>query len=370
MTVHKDHLKIILAFTLSSLLFLGYYFFTKETKLDIVYKNWDGPSYVLVAMSLYNPELAYQNNFIHSADIHPDSNWLPAHFPLYPLLIRLLTLSDVLGIGYFPAMLLVSLSFTLATYLAFFALIKALHITKHPLLLTLSLIFLSPRWFILSHTGSSESMFLFFLIMFLLFLFKKQHFSAAVFLALAQLTRPHAVFFVLGVGIIALVELVRSRDLKQIIHAYSPYLLAPLAVLAVFGFYKLQTGNFWAFFDAISLTNNLQAIPFKTFSFPSANIETFWQEVNAYDYVLYLSACFLMFRRRLWQYGVLSLAYFIPLIFLAHSDISRYTVPLLPFAFIAYSEIIEKREFNLAVLLMSPAVMLYAINFMDHNHGI
>ena len=61
---------------------------------------------------------------------------------------------------------------------------------------------------------------------------------------------------------------------------------------------------------------------------------------------------------------------FYPLIFLAHSDISRYAVPLLPFAFIAFSEIIERREFNLAVLLMSPAVMLYAINFMDHNHGI
>ena len=146
--------------------------------------------------------------------------------------------------------------------------------------------------------------------------------------------------------------------------------MVPVAVLSVFSFYYFQTGNFWAFFDAISLTKNLQAIPFKTFNFPSANIETFWQEVNAYDYVLYLAACLMMFRKQYWRYGVLGLTYFIPLIFLAHSDISRYAVPLLPFAFIAFSEIIERREFNLAVLLMSPAVMLYAINFMDHNHGI
>lgn len=370
MIVHKDHLKIILAFALSSLLFLGYYFFTKETKLDIVYKNWDGPSYVLAAISLYNPQVAYDNNFIGSSDIHPDWTWLPAHFPLYPLSIRLVTLITLEGIGYFPAMLLVSLGFTLATYLAFYELVKALSITKRPLYLTLPLIFLSPRWFILSHTGSSESMFLFFLIMFLLLLFQKRHLRAAIFLSLAQLTRPHAIFFVLGIGIIALVELAREHDWKKVLHTYYPYLMVPVAVLSVFSFYYFQTGNFWAFFDAISLTNNLQLIPFKTFSFPSANIETFWQEVNAYDYVIYLGACLMMFRKVYWQYSVLGLVYFVPLIFLAHSDISRYAVPLLPFAFIAFSEIIERREFNLAVLLMSPAVMLYAINFMDHNHGI
>ena len=192
---------------------------------------------------------------------------------------------------------------------------------------------------------------------------------AALFIGLAQLTRPHAAFFGIAMAIIALVELLRTHDLKLIVKTYYPYLSMPLAILAVFSFYKLQTGNFWAFFEAISLTKNLQSIPFKTFSFPSANIETFWQEVNAYDYVLYLGASLLMFKKRFWQFGVIALTFFTPLIFLKHSDISRYAIPLLPFAFIAYSEIIEKKEFTWATILMSPAVMLYAINFMDHNHG-
>lgn len=362
----KDWLYLIVAFILSCTIFFGYYFITKDSGLDIVYKNWDGPSYILAAISMYNPRIAFENNFINSGDIRQDWTWLPAHFPLYPILIKGVSL---LGIGYFQAMLLISVGFTLFSYLALYELLKFLKVSKYPLFLTLPFIFLSPRWFTVSHVGGTESMFLFFVIMFLLYVSKKKHGLAALFIGLAQLTRPQAAFFGIAMAIIALVDLVRTRDLKLTIKTYYPYLSLPLAIVAVFSFYKLQTGNFWAFFEAISLTKNLQSIPFKTFSFPSNNIETFWQEVNAYDYVLYLGASLLMFKKKLWQFGIIALTFFIPLIFLQHSDISRYAIPLLPFAFIAYSEIIEKKEFTWATLLMSPAVMLYAINFMDHNHG-
>lgn len=360
----KDWLYIILAFIVSTSIFFGYYLMTKETGLNIVFKNWDGPSYVLAAMSLYDPSIAYENNFIHSTSITPTFSFLPSHFPLYPLAIRALSF-----IGYFKSMMVISVSFTLLSYLAFYELIKTIKITKYPLLMTLPLIFLSPRWFIASHVGGTESMFLFFVLLFLNFLYKKDHFRAALFISIAQLIRPQAAFFGLGLAIIALIELWKTRDLKRIVATYYPYLGIPLAVLLVFTFFYFQTGNFFAFFPAIAVFKNFQPIPFSTFTFPARSIETFWQEVNAYDYVIYLSACLLMFRKKFWQYGVISLSYFIPLIFLQHSDISRYAIPLLPFAFIAYSEIIEKKEFTWATLLMSPAILMYAINFMDHNHG-
>lgn len=359
----RDWIYLIVAFFASTCIFLGYYYFTKFTQLDIVYKNWDGPSYVLAAMSLYDPSVAYQNNFIHSGDIHPDWTWLPAHFPLVPLLIRAFSF-----IGYFPAMLVVSLIFTLGVYLAFYELVSALKITRHPLALTFPLIFLPPRWFIASHTGGSETAFLFFVLLFLLFFHRREHGKAALFVSLAQLARPQGVFLGLGLLIIALADWFKSRDLRDL-RPYLPYLALPLTILGVFGFYYLRTGNFFAFFESIKLTHNLQLIPFRTFNFPSPNIETFWQEVNAYDYVIYFTACLMMFRKHLWRFGVISLVYFVPLIFLQHSDISRYAIPLIPFAFIAFSQLIEKREFTLATFLMSPAVMLYAINFMDHNHG-
>lgn len=364
LTKKRDWLYLLLAFFLTSAVFYGYYFITKFTKLDIVYKNWDGPDYVLTAMSLYKPSIAYQNNFIQSVDIHPDWTWLPAHFPLYPLLIR--TFSFV---GYFPAMLGITLIFTFLTYLAFYELVVSLKISRHPLLLTLPLIFLSPRWFIVSHTGSSEPIFLFFLLLFLRYFSKKKHIIAAIFVALATAARPQGALLGLGLAIVALIELSRSHNLKKVVKTYYPYLSIPLTIFAVFCFYRLQTGNFWAFFESIAMFKNFQSLPFQTFTFPNINLETFWQEVNALDYVVFLSACLLMFRKKLWCFGVISLVYFIPLIFLRHSDISRYAIPLLPFVFIAYSEIIEKKEFTLATLLMSPAIIMYAINFMDHNHG-
>ncbi|RLA71852.1 MAG: hypothetical protein DRG30_08030 [Epsilonproteobacteria bacterium] len=359
-----DWSKLILAFLVSTTIFLGYYLITKHTKLDIVYKNWDGPGYVLVAKSLYDPAVAYENNFFNSGDITPEWSWLPAHFPLYPLLIRAFSF-----LGYFQAMLLISLGFTLAAYLALYELIKSLKITKHPFLVTFPFIFLSPRWFIVSHVGNSESAFVFFIILFLLYLHKKDHKKSAIFLALAQVTRPHAIFFALGLAIIALIDFIKSNNRIQVVKTYLPYLLIPASILVVFTFYYFQTGNFWAFFEAISLTKNLQTIPFATFTFPSANIETFWQEINAADYVIYLAAALTMFRKKFWQFGIISLTFFIPLIFLHHTDISRYAIPMLPFAFIAFSEMLEKKELTLATLLMSPAIYMYAINFMDHNHG-
>jgi len=364
MQIKKDWIWIILAFIITSSIFFGYYLLSKATKLEIVYKNWDGPSYVLAAMSMYKPNIAYANNFIHSGDITPNWTWLPAHFPLYTLAIKVFSF-----MGYFQSMLFVSVIFTLFSYLALYELLNHLKVSKYPLLLTLPFIFISPRWFTVSHIGSSESMFVFFVIMFLLFFSKSNHKIAAIFIALAQATRPQGVFFGLGLAIVAFIELLKSKDIVKTFSTYWYYLSVPLTLLLVFTFFKIQTGDFFAFFSAISLTKNLQSLPFQTFTFPSPNVETFWQEVNAYDYVLFLGACLFMFKKNFWKYGILSLAYFFPLIFIHHGDISRYAIPLLPFAFIAYSEIIEKKEFTWATILMSPAVMMYAINFMDHNHG-
>lgn len=362
--IRKDWLYLLAASFVTCAVFYGYYFVTKATDLDIVYKNWDGPGYVLAAMSMYDPEVASENNFFASADIRPDWTWLPAHFPLVPILIRTLSI-----IGYFPAMLLIGLVFTTLSYIALYELLRSLKVTRSPLWLTLPFIFLSPRWFVVSHVGSTESAFMFFMLMFLIFFHRKEHTQGAFFAALAQLTRPHGIFLFMGISAVALWEMYRKHEYTRTVRTYLPYLVMPACVLLVFIFYKVQTGNFFAFFEAIALTSNLRNLPFLTFTYPNTNLETFWQEVNALDYVIYLAAALSMFRKKLWQFGVIALVYFIPLIFIQHTDISRYAIPLLPFAFIGFSEVIEKKEFTLASLFMAPAVIMYAINFMDHNHG-
>lgn len=358
----KDLIIITLVFALISSIF---FLFAKTTRggMDSVFKAWDGPSYVIAAQSLYVPETAVRYNSIQSPEIRPDFTFLPAHFPLYPLLIRSFSF-----VGYYQSMLVLSLVFSLAFLVAFYFLAKQLHLA-HPLLLTLPMILLPPRWFIVSHTGSSEPLFFFLLVGSLLFYFRRAPWISAIFAALAMLARPQGALFGLAYLFIASIDLYRSRDLGFIFRRYSPYLLIPLALLGVFYFYFRQTGDFWAFFSAISIFHHFKLSLFPTFNYGALNIETFWQEGSVLYYFLYLTAIIQLFRKTTWPLGVLGCIFYLPLIFLQHEDISRYALPLMPLAFIAFSKVIATRSFNLAALLSAPAIFLYATNFILYNRA-
>ena len=145
--------------------------------------------------------------------------------------------------------------------------------------------------------------------------------------------------------------------------------MMPLAVLAVFTLYYFQTGDFFAYFSALALFKHFQFSPFAVFSFPNYNVETYWQEINAVMFVLSFSAIMMVMKRRVWWLGVISLVFFVPMVFMRHSDISRYMIPLLPVMFVAYQPLLERKSFIAGVFLMAPAIMRYAINFLHFNHA-
>lgn len=356
----KDILIITILFTIVS---SAFYVFTRFTDggTDNVYLAWDGPSYVIAAKSLYVPAIAVSNNFIHSVDIRPDFTYLPAHFPLYPFLIRTFSF-----IGYYKAMIVISLTFTLATLIAFYNFAKDLKIA-HPLLLTLPMILLPPRWFIISHTGSSEPIFLFFVIISLLYYFRRSPWVSAVAASLAIMARPQGSLLGLTYMVIAIIELIKTHDIKIVLRRYAPYLLIPMTLLGIFWFYKIQTGDFWAFFSSISIFHHFNFSLFPTFSYRGPNIETFWQEANAIYYIGYLAALIELFHTKRWELGVLGIMFYLPLIFLQHSDISRYAIPLMPLAFIAFAPVITRKSFTWATFLMLPAIFRFTVNFILFN---
>lgn len=358
----KDLLIIALLFTCISAIF---FLFAKTTRggMDSIFKSWDGPSYVIAAQSLYIPSEAVKFNSIQSPEIRADFTFLPAHFPLYPLLIRSFSF-----IGYYQAMLLISLPFSLAFIFAFYFLSRQLHLAN-PLLLTLPMILLPPRWFIVSHTGSSEPLFFFLVITSLLFYFRRSPWASAAMAALAMLTRPQGALLGLAYLFIASIDLYHSKDLRLIFHRYGPYLLIPLSLLGVFWFYLWQTGDFWAFFSAISIFHHFKFTLFPTFNYGAPNIETFWQEGSVLYYFLYLSAIIKLFFEKRWQLGVLGIIFYLPLLFLQHEDISRYALPLMPLAFIAFAKVVSTRSFNLAAFLSAPAIFFYATNFVLYNRA-
>lgn len=358
----KDLFIIALIFTLISSV---YFVFSKYTKggTDNIYLAWDGPSYIIAAKSLYVPSIAVANNSIQSKDIRPDFTFLPAHFPMYPLLIRTFSF-----IGYAQAALGISLAFSLFTLIAFYYLARELKIGS-PLLLTLPMLALPPRWFIISHTGSSEPLFICFVIISFIYYFRRSPWLSAIAASLALLARPQGSLVGLAYMFIALVELVKTHDLRSVLRRYAPYLLIPVTLLGIFSFYKVQTGDFWAFFSAISIFHHFQLSLFPTFNFGAPNIETFWQETNAIYYTVYLAAIIELFHSKRWQLGVLGVMFYAPLIFLQHSDISRYAIPLMPLAFIAFAPLISKKSFTWATLLSLPAIFLYTANFILNNRA-
>lgn len=113
-TKNKDIKTIILGFLLSSAVFFGYYFFFNPFKFQLLYQSWDTPSYVIVAKSFYIPRLVELANTVNLP-----TAYFTAHFPLYPLFIRLFSF-----VGYFRSAILVSQIFTLLYFIAFYFLLR------------------------------------------------------------------------------------------------------------------------------------------------------------------------------------------------------------------------------------------------------
>jgi len=351
----KDYFIISLVFFLATLVFYGYFWFFVPGKLQFLYQNWDGPNYIHIAQTFYNPQLLGQMNIFGH-----DPTYYANHFPLYPIFIRLFSF-----IGYYRSMLFVSLLFSLLFLLAFYKLISELKISPNPLWIVLPLIFFPSRWFIVSHVGSSEPVFLFFLTLFLLYFQRQKYWSAAVFAALAQLARPQGILICLGLLGLFIFEIFQKKiDVKNLISKYFPFILVPLALALVFFVYLIQYGDFFAFFRSISSYHHLQMPPFNVFSFlhltTSLNI---WKEIYIYFYLIYFLAIYSLFQKKLYLFAFISLAYFLPLPFLVHTDISRYSLPLLPLAYIAFSKLIESIPFRYGILFILPAIFAQSLNF-------
>lgn len=358
----KDILFLTLATFLTTALFFGYVYLTKG-KLENVYKAWDGPSYVIAALSEYVPARAVTTNTIRSVDIREDFTFLPAHFPLYPTLIRSLSFLDP-----YKAMLGLSVLSHLGFVLSLYFLGRTLKFTHAARWAALALV-LPPRYFIVSHTGSSEPLFLLFLTLSLAFFARRHSPASAIFASLALATRPQGALLGVGYAVVALISLIKTRDLIAVIKRFWPYLLMPITLIFIFVYYQQQTGDFWAFFRAISIFHHFSPTLFPTFHFGAPNIETFWHEVNVIYYLLYAYVITRLFARTDKTYAILALCYYLPLLFLQHTDISRYSLSLLPFMFVAFHSLFSRRDFFLTALLLLPAVILYSSDFIQYNRA-
>ena len=326
--------------------------------------NYDGPLYIVVAKTLYNAELV--GNFAFSLP----AEYYAAHFPLFPLLIKLF--AAVFGFPY--SMLFVTI-FTSALAIYFFYLLAGDTVgRKSALWMTFVFSAFPARWLIVRSVGSAEPLFLATIIASVYFLRKKNYLAAGIFGLLAQATKSPGIllfiafFFALFIPDFKRVATVASgKFFKWIgLKKYFAISLIPLSLLMVFLFYQYRFNDFFAYFNS---GDNIHLFfpPFQIFDYTAAWVGTFWLEEVIFVYLFGLLGITSLIRKKetilAWVVGI----FFISILFVSHRDIIRYSLPIIPFLHIAFAETINKKEFRIVFLILAIPIYLFSLAYISQN---
>lgn len=355
---------------LPHVLHLNFYGLNFSEGFNTIYRNFDGVNYIIVAKSLY------QEQIISALPQDLPHTYYAAHFPLYSLLI--LIFSPLLG--FLKSMLFVSVLFTALSAVAFYFLVRDFKFTNHPLWLSIVFLVLPARWLIVHSVGSAEPVFIFFTIMsvyyFLKFEEKRNYLDitmSGLFGLLAQWTRPPGILLFIAFGIYIIWKAYDKNIAKFIgkifefsLHRF-PLILIPSALVSIFFLYQVVYGDFLAYFhsgDNIHLTFP----PFQVFNINQFWVGDIWLEDIVYIYMLGLLAGVMLLKtEKLRVLGIYTLTYVGASMFVAHRDISRYVLPVFPFALIAFEKVLTSKEFKIVFWILLLGIYLYAQNFILQN---
>lgn len=347
---------------------------------NTIYRNYDGIEYIAIAKSLYDPDI------LSRLPQSLGSNYYAAHFPGYSLLILL----GAPFIGFLKSMVIVSFLFTLLSIVLFYVLLKQFNLTNAPLTLSLLFLVLPARWLIVHSVGSSEPVFIFFVILTIFSLMRFEQINkwrwiwiAGIAGFAAQFTRPPGFLLTLAIGIYLLWNILKPHldknhdlvlktdtssfhQLIKTIKTYYPLLLLPLSLISIFLWYQLAYGDFWMYFktgDNIHLTFP----PFQVFNVNQYWVGDIWLEDLIYIFILGFSSAFILLQKNLRLMGIFVLVYMIAGISIAHRDISRYVLPIAPFVLLSYEKFLTSTKFKWVIVIVLLGIYLYSQNFILNN---
>ncbi|MCI0606640.1 hypothetical protein L0156_26955, partial [bacterium] len=308
---------------------------------SIIYRHYDGPFYMYIAKTFY----------IVPED-HPFSKGLPAtyysaHFPLYPILIRWMSLFTL---GNYPlAMILTTLTCSMGAVILFYLLLVEWQLVKSPLWTAALFCFVPARW-LLQHTiGSTEP--LFFCLIFGAFLAYKKKKDLLVLLcsSLACITRPPGFLLTAIFGLIYL----RDRNWRAV-------LLIPLTLLSLAGLFTYHYyvyGDFLAafrvhtslaFVSASSRQSSLNWLPLEIYRFYAARPNFHSTELYLILYVLNLAGILALWKKK--EFFIYSLFTFLFICFVFNYEITRYLLAVAPFALlVGFDDVLSRRAVRFIV---------------------
>lgn len=315
-----------------------------QNGMAVVVANYDGPLYLVAAKTFYNKE-AIKANY----QFPLSTEYYTAHFPLFPALIR----AGSLVTNYPYAMLAVTLA---SSFLAIYFFYK---LTGNLFLTFLFSIF-PARWLIVRSVGSADPLFVASVVASLYFFKNKKYLAAGIWGAIAQATKSPGVL--LFASYVAYFIFTKNYNFKK----YFPILLIPLSLLLVFLIYDFTTGDFFSYFKS---GDNIHLFfpPFQIFNYSAPWVGTFWIEEAVFIYLLGALGVYKLFQKGQYEYAIFSATFFITTLFVAHRDLIRYSLPLVPFLLLAYSETLIKKEFKIALFVIIIPIYLFSLAFISQN---
>lgn len=339
-----------------------------EPGFNTIYRNFDGLEYVIIAKTFYYP------SSIASLQQTLPANYFASHFPGYAILIAFFAPLA----GFLKSMLFTSILSTILAVWAFYFFVRNLKLSAHPLFLSFIFLILPARWLIVHSVGSSEPLFIFFIITALYFFIRfetTRHFTdiylAAFAGLLAQITRPPGILLFIALIVYLLWKIVKERKgqitlLLRTIAGYFPLFLIPFGLVGVFFLYNQTYGDFWAYFksgDNIHLTFP----PFQVFNKYQFWVGDIWLEDIIYIFILGFLGGVMLLKQKLYPLAFFVLIYLTASTLIAHRDISRYLLPIAPFVLIAFEKVLTSKEFRIILPIVLLAIYLYAQNFILAN---
>jgi Gpi18-like mannosyltransferase len=330
--------------------------------MEAIVSNYDGPLYIVVAKTLYNAASIKMFPFTLPTEYYA------AHFPLYPLFIRLI--GPIFGFPY--ASLILTVASSVFALWFFNKFISQYVSTKEALWITAIFSIFPARWLIVRSVASPEPLFIGAIIASMYYFQNKKYFLAACFGAIAQITKSPAILLFAAYGVSITVPIIQKYIFGKLrtislLPARSLFIgIIPFALLCVFFLYQSTMGNFFAYFQS---GDNIHLFfpPFQIFNYSQPWVGTHWLEDVIFLYLLAASGILLLAKLKEKTPFYFSLLFFTSLIFVSHRDISRYALPIIPFLFAGYAPFLVKKEFKAVMALIIIPIYLYSLVFIANN---
>ena len=359
------HFKLSALTILFSVIFWFIFYFNLPGKigfnnvsLETIFFNYDGPNYMIIAKCGYNKDCIGPN-----FSLPQPLEYYPAHLPGYPILINFV--SNFISTP--KAMILVTLSGSVFLTLILYEFLKLFIKEKTAFWLSILFIFFPGRLFVLRQIGAPETWFLATIIASIFYFKKDKYLIAAIFAAITQSLKSPGILLFASYGIVAIYELIKNKDFIGVFKKYFWFILTPITIFTIFNLYRLQTGDFWAYFNSGD-NFHLNKLPYLVFISTKSWIGTIWLEEIIYIYLFAIYGVFLLFKKYKFDIVPVFTALFtLATLLVSHRDISRYISPIYPFLLLAFAKTLNKKSFKIIILILIPAILLYAINYVTGN---